>query len=410
MNNKKSFFFSTAIQMELYIALLVMTPFLMLQNYLQAAIGSISRAGFDVSGHFIPYVVVFGSVFILTILFLSWKKLDLWRVIGLFVVIVMVYIGQKSSDYYFNHKFYELQFNWHYYAYGLFAFIAYRHLKRKDLKDYQIIGRTFVMALGASTFDEAVQVYISSRIFDISDIGKDGWGIVMGLVIMFFIVNHGEIVKDGWKVRQKKIADYFKNPLSLLVLQAVFVFLLLFNSSLFSDKRYWKEVMGLTIGSFVLFFIILHVTRNKLVKQIVLITLGLAILTQGFFYLKYKDEYLVKTAKGLTIYKGIPIPFYDVIIFQNSSFRVVDKKTYFNARDLNTIFLMKPEILIVTKGFNGKGAKGFIEVYKEWDFVFNEHTESNVQVFTLPNEKARTLFNRLKKEGKNVLLIVHSSY
>jgi VanZ family protein len=334
----------------------------------------------------------------------------LWRVIGLFVVIVMVYIGQKSSDYYFNHKFYELQFNWHYYAYGLFAFIAYRHLKRKDLKDYQIIGRTFVMALGASTFDEAVQVYISSRIFDISDIGKDGWGIVMGLVIMFFIVNHGEIVKDGWKVRQKKIADYFKNPLSLLVLQAVFVFLLLFNSSLFSDKRYWKEVMGLTIGSFVLFFIILHVTRNKLVKQIVLITLGLAILTQGFFYLKYKDEYLVKTAKGLTIYKGIPIPFYDVIIFQNSSFRVVDKKTYFNARDLNTIFLMKPEILIVTKGFNGKGAKGFIEVYKEWDFVFNEHTESNVQVFTLPNEKARTLFNRLKKEGKNVLLIVHSSY
>ncbi|MBN2829210.1 MAG: VanZ family protein, partial [Candidatus Cloacimonetes bacterium] len=406
---KQSIFFSKFLQMELYVALLVFTPFLMLQNYLQAAIGSISRAGFEIEGHFIPFVVVIAIAVLLFILITAWKKLDWWRIVSLIIIIVLMGIGQKTSDYYFNHKFYELQHNWHYFAYGIFTYVAYRYLKSKDLSDNAIILRTYLMALGASTFDESVQVFISSRIFDISDIGKDGWGTVIGLFIVFFVVEHGKIVQNGWKIREKRLRDYPKNPLSVLVLGAMFVYLLLFNSSLFADKIYWYYTILLTFGGFLFLFAIIHLSGYRKIRNGLLICLALIIIIQGFFFLKYKDEYIVKTSRELTIYKGIPILFYDVMIFPDGNFRFVDKKTFFNSRDLNTIFSKKPDILIFATGFEGKGGRGLLESFKEWDFVFNEHTLKGMQVFTLKNEEARVLFNRLKKEGKNVLCIIHSS-
>jgi VanZ family protein len=410
MKQKQSIFFSKYLQMELYIALLVFTPFLMLQNYLQSAIGSISRAGIELKEVFVPYTVIIAIVLLVSLVIVSWKKLDLWRIVSIIIVLALMIIGQKTSDYYFNHKFYELQHNWHYFAYGIFSFVSYRFLKSKGLPDSSIILYTFFIALGASTFDEGVQVFISSRIFDISDIGKDGWGTVIGLSFIYFVVEHGRIVQNGWRVREKSLRDYRNNPFSILVLGAVFIYLLLFNSSLFADKIYWFRTVSLTVSGFVVMFSILHLSAYRKIRNALYTLLGFLMITQSFFYLKYKDSYVVKLMPELTIYKGIPILFYDVMIFPDGHFRFVDKKVFFNARDLNTIFTKKPDILIISKGFDGKGGRGLIEPFKEWDFVFNEHTNNGMQVFTLKNEEARILFNRLKKEGKNVLFIIHSSH
>ncbi len=407
--NKESLFFSKLWQMVLYIALLVLTPFLMLQNYLQRAIGDLSRSGFNVGEYFIPNVLVIAVILLLTLLISVRKKMDLWRWGVLGVIIILFGIGQKLSDYYFNHAFYELQFNWHYFAYGIFAFIAFRLFRERGATDVQVIKWTFIMALCASIFDEFAQVFISSRIFDISDIGKDGWGAIIGLTFVFFMIEHGEIAKNGWKFRQEKLKDYSSSPLSMLLLQAVFVFFLLLNSSLFTDKIYWMRIIGLTILGFVLFFIVFHFSRIKFFKRLFLGLLIALIIGQSVFFFFNKDKGITHISNGLTIYKGFVIPFYDVMIFPNGTFRPVDKKSSFNARDLNTIFEMKPDILILGAGANGKGARGVIENFKEWDFVYNEHSLTGIQVFRLKNDRAVALFNRLTKEGKNVLFIIHTT-
>ncbi len=406
---KESMFFSRTLQMVFYIALLVLTPFLMLQNYLQRAIGNISRAGFDLGSVFIPYVVLVGVIFIGSILFISLRKMDRWRWITLLNIIVLFRIGHLLSDYYFNHSFYELQFNWHYFAYGIFTFIAYRLFKEKGYSDAKMIKSIFALALSASTFDEVAQVFISSRVFDISDIGKDGWGTIIGLLFVFFMIEHGRIVEEGWKVRHKKIKDYFQSPLSLIVFEAVFVLFLLFNSSLFTDKVFWLRIVVLTVLSSLLVFIILHLSQRKVFKRIYLGILILLILVQSVSFLLNRNKGITYHSNGLTVYKGFVIPFYDIMIFPNGTFRLVDKKSAFNARDLNTIFDKKSDILILGAGETGKGGRGVIEHFKEWDFIYNEHTLRAMQVFRLKNSRAIKLFNKLQKEGKNVLFIIHTT-
>ncbi|HPG74056.1 MAG TPA: hypothetical protein PLM49_07180, partial [Bacteroidales bacterium] len=53
---------SPGLNLSLYSLLLIVTPFLMLMNYLQEAIGSISRAHFILIGVEIPYVVMFATL------------------------------------------------------------------------------------------------------------------------------------------------------------------------------------------------------------------------------------------------------------------------------------------------------------------------------------------------------------
>ena len=171
--------------MILFVLLLVMTPFLLLQNYLQAFIGKLSLYEFEIGETAIPYTVFFALLFLCTIIVLNRRHLTLFRLLSTLIAFLLLIIGQKISDFYFNHSFYELQHNWHYFAYGIFSFIAYRHYKSKKKTDAQIIVFTFLTAIAISTFDEFIQIHISSRIFDIGDIGKDSWGAVIGMFFIF---------------------------------------------------------------------------------------------------------------------------------------------------------------------------------------------------------------------------------
>jgi VanZ family protein len=218
MKKNKEKFYSPGTNLILYTLLLIATPFLIVQNCLQQVIGMTSQLSFVMLGMDIPYIVAIAIIFVVTLAIILWHKITIFRVYAWIVVIFMMILGQNSTDYYFNHKFYELQHNWHYIAYAFFTFIMYRYLKQKKYPSERIIRYTFISAIFISTFDEAIQILISSRIFDICDIAKDIWGTVIGMIVIFFVIEQGKIVRDCWRFRQKKISDYFKKPFSLLFL------------------------------------------------------------------------------------------------------------------------------------------------------------------------------------------------
>jgi len=281
--------YSPLTNLILYGLLLIVTPFLLLQNYLQSAIGMLSEFSLEISGFAIPYIVLMAIIVVSTLIFKNRKQLTKFRIISFLIVISLMIIGQKSTDFYFHHNFYDLQHNWHYFAYGIFSFIAYRFFKKKGKPPEKIILFTFLSAILISTFDEFIQIHISNRIFDICDIGKDVWGTVIGLILIFFVIEEGKIIKKGWKIRRKKIRDYFRNPFSILFLELVFAYLLISISSVLTEINYSHIAVLFSLGTFILFFSILHLSQIKIFRIVFIILLISIITIQGYFYFKYKN-------------------------------------------------------------------------------------------------------------------------
>lgn len=400
--------FSPLINMILYVSLLIVTPFLMLQNYLQSFIGKLSLYMLNIGSIEIPYVVILAVVIVTVLLIKNYKLLTRIRIAALLVVILLIVIGQSLSDFYFAHKFYELQHNWHYFAYAIYTYIAYKYFRSKNKTDAQIILLTFLTAVSVSTFDEFIQIHISNRIFDIGDIGKDTWGTMIGMVFIFFVINQAEMIKKKWKVREAKLRDYLKNPVAMLLLEITFTFILLAVSSQLTDIQYLGYSILISVCLFMAIFLIFHFLQKKLFKKIFIGLLLIYILVQGFFFVKYRNEGIVYNSYGITVYKGIPLLFLDVMIFENGTFRFVDKKHNFNYRDKNTIYRYATDILIIGSGTDGLGGGGFPEKTAS-QFVFNTKKLKPLQVIILKTPAACRKYNQLKKEGKNVIFIIHNS-
>ena len=97
------------------------------------------------------------------------------------------------------------------------------------------------------------------------------------------------------------------------------------------------------------------------------------------------------------------------MIYPNGTFRLVDKKIYFNNPDkYNTIYALSKDILLIGSGSDGKGGKGFPEE-KKAQFVFNPKTKLPLQIIILKTQEACAKFNELKKKGYNVLYVIHNS-
>ncbi len=409
MQKNKTKFYSPLTNLILYSLLLIATPFLLIQNYLQQAIGMLSQSSFSLWDLNVPYILAIAIIFMITFILILRHQITRFRILALITVIALIILGQNSTDYYFNHKFYELQHNWHYFAYGIFSYIMYRFLKHKKLPSERIILYIFITALSISTFDESIQILISSRIFDICDVAKDAWGTIMGMVVVFFVIERGKIISNGWKIRQRKISDYLKHPFSLLFLETIFAYILLLISSIISNKEYIKYTILFTLIAFIIFFFIFHNSQKKIFRKIFI---GLAIIIlaiQSFYFIKYHKNNIISNEKGLIVYKGFPLPFFDIMIYPNGTFRFVDKKILFNNPDkFNTIYCIAKDVLIIGSGSKGQGGKGFPE-QKETQFVFNPITKQPLQVIILKTPEACKKFNSLKEKGYNVLFIIHNS-
>jgi len=408
MYSKFSILFNPNTHRGLYILLLITTPFLLLQNYLQSLIGEISDLSVSVFDINTPITLLIAFALILTILLISYNKLNKLRITSWLIIALLFWIGQKSTDYYFNHKFYELQYNWHFIAYSIFAFLNYRVLKNNNASPSKIILLTFVYTLLISTFDEAIQIPLSNRIFDVGDISKDLWGSMIGLVFIFFILENGKIIDNGWKIRRKTLREYTKNPLSLLIIEFVFAYLFMVSSSLLTSTQYILVSIFIPTIATAIIFTIVHLSQNKISRIAFIILFSGLIITQGIYLYKYSDKGISYNNNKLLIYKGIPIYFFDVMIFPDGTFRLVDKKKSFNQRDVETILDKCENILIISSGNDNSGGKGFPSSTIT-QFIFNKKTMQGVQLIIRRNKKACTSFNELNTAGKRPTLIFHNN-
>jgi VanZ family protein len=404
--NKK--LFSPTIYLELYVLLLIMTPFIMLMNYLQQFVGDASKLSFRIGSVQIPYSVTIAILIVLGLVILFRKAITPMRILFSFLTLILLALGQHISDWYFNHKFYDLQHNWHYIAYGLYSFLAYRAFKRKGFSEAKIIIITFVSALLASSFDEIAQVFLSSRIFDVSDIAKDTYGVCLGMFFLHFVIKDRAILKDGLEIRRDRIKDYFSSPLSLLSFCLLIALVLLQLSSLFTEDTYvLSNVLGTIFISFILIMLI-HLSKKPVLRYIIPGIIILIILAGSFSYLVNRGKGVTFATEGLIVYNGIPIPYADIFIFEDGSMRLVDKKHYFNARDKNRILLEASDIVIIGAGFRNQGGKG-LNLPTNTGFIFNAEKKIGTQFIIRNTAEAVRIYNRLLKEGKNVTFVIHTT-
>jgi hypothetical protein len=400
---------STRLHLVMYSMLLVATPFLMLRNFLQPNIARLSRFSFGIAGTDVPIILVVAAVLLIGGLILFRAHLTRLRILAGVIVVAMNAMAQQITDYYFDHEFYDLQQNWHYFAYATFAIMAYRDLAPRGIRPARIMLITFLLGVSFSTFDEAFQLGMSGRIFDMGDIAKDAWGTLMGIALLYVGGTEPKDLRDHRKqLRQPTWRGYFQNPLSLLVLLVVLGLLFLCFASLLEDRAYWLLIVLLTIGSFAVIFLLFHLSQRKPVRYAALAILLAAVLTQSYYFVRYRAEQIVHNRFGLTVYKGIPIPFFDVMIFPNGAFRPVAKKHFFSLRDQRFFLKQQTDIILIGSGAEGLGGRGFPQDVVS-QFLYNPYTQRGTQVIILETPKACELFNRLKREQKSVLFILHNT-
>ena len=399
---------STRLDLILYSMLLVATPMVMIRNSLQQAITSLSGLSFTVVGVTLPLVlsiIVFAGLAVLI-----WKFRSVtWRhVLAAAIVLLMDAVAQQFADFYSDQRFYDLQQNWHYVAYGFFAVVVYRDLAPRGVPLHRIIILTIGLAFAMSTFDEWFQRYINTRVFDISDIAKDGYGAVAGTVVLALCSRRWPEFLSDRRLRFPRLRDYFRHAFSALVLLGTFSFLLMNTAALLSDREYFFTAVLLAVAVFLLFWMILHLSQFTVPRYLMLGLLVAGIVTQGYFYLRHRHDDIVYHRFGLTVYKGIPIPYFDVLIRSDGSFRLVDKKHNFLFADHRFFFRQKPDILLIGSGEYGQGGNGF-PTRRLSQFMYNIERGGGVQVVILKTPEACKMFNRLTKESKNVLFVLHNT-
>ena len=400
---------STRLHVVMYALLLLATPAILVQNFLQTAIQQLSESRIELFKVDIFIIPTIAAILCITAVVMFWRNLSKVRLLGVFIAVAMITLTQQFTDFYLDHNFWDLQQNWHYIAYALFSFFIYRDLEPRGISWNNIIKYTYFIALAVSTFDEAFQRQLSNRVFDVSDIAKDVWGVLIGLVLIRFWVSQPFLLsKSKRRLRHTKFSKYFSQPFNLLFLLIMATFFFVFFSSLLTDFAFWKYIIILTFGASAIFLILLHISQYKRVKIFMTVVLILLISAQLGFFLKFRHQGIVYNCYALSVYKGIPLPFFDIMIYPNGMFRLVDKKHSFNQGDRRFMLRQKPDIIVIGSGIYKKGGKGFPKKAIS-QFIYNRYTHKGTQVIILENKKACNLFNRLKKENKNVLFILHNT-
>ena len=406
--NPVAWIHSTRVHVVLFVSLLVATPFMMLQVYMQDAVHLLSVLKIELWGLEIVVVPAAAVISFITALVLFRRVLTKTRLLGALIAFLMIASAQQVADLYLNLKFYDIQQNWHYFAYALFAYILYRDLRPRGVSWDKLIRYAYIIALSASIFDEAFQMEMNNRIFDISDIAKDGWGVLMGLVLICFWVDKPFFLSpEHRRFRHAGLKDYFVEPMSLILLLIVMTFLLIFYSSLLTEVEYWRHIVAFTLSTTAVLLILVHISQFKWGKVSLIDIFFLLIVIQFGSYSKYHDQGIVYKKAGLTIYKGVPLPFFDVMIYPNGVFRLVDKKRAFNQTDRLFLLRQEADIILIGSGPDGEGGEGFPKKAVS-QFLYNLISKKGTQVIVLKNKEACDVYNRLKQEKKNVLFILHN--
>jgi len=393
----------------MYAGLLIMTPFIMLRHFLQDTIGMLSRLMIPLRDIQIPGVLVIAIAAVVALAVTYRRQITKLRVIAALTGLAMVWFAQQIADYYFSHEFYDLQHNWHYIAYGLFAFMVFRDLRPRGVPLSVILFRTAVFAFACSIFDEFFQLHLSNRIFDLGDVGKDCWGSSVGIVMLALGVPEArDWLKNWYKIRHPHVRDYVQSVPSVIVFSCAFSFMLLVYGSLLSEQEYWWIVLSATAVTFVVFFALLHFSQRKWLGWSMAAVGALAIVALAISFVYYRDDGFVYHGHNLVVYNGIPVPFFDLLVSTDGLVRPVDKKHFFNMRDNQFFLLRDPDILLIGTGYSGVGGRGFKINYGSV-FQYNHFKNKMMQVIIVDTKQACEMFNRLQREGKRVLCVIHTT-
>ncbi len=307
--------------------------------------------------------------------------------IAFVVFFFLMAVGQWISDYYIDYRYYDLQNNWHYLAYFLFAFVISSYLKQKNIAHKKSNYLIFSIAAGISLFDESFQNLLSERIFDLSDVAKDLWGVTLGIGFIHFF-SSGKTKKD-------------KSFWLLLVLS----FIYLNVSALLTNAGYAFYVLFITLLLFIPFALIIIYWELRVSKYVRYLIVVLC-LVQGVIWGVSRNTNILFHNNFFTVYNGVPLPFFDVVIYPDHTFRLVDKKVFFSKTDKETLLKNKPDIILVGAGKSMEGGNGF--PYKDKShFIYNKFTNQAVQVIILDSGAACEKYNELTDKGLKTLFVLH---
>ncbi len=397
------------VQYALFTILIVMTPFIVVTRYLQGMFHLFSHLGFTLFGIRVPYVLLLAAIGIAAVLIWQAKNLTRRKIWALAIVLGLIFLSHQTMDIYLGMSFFDLQQNWHYFAYGAYVFFAFRAFNARRMPLARMMTVTFFSAILISLFDETFQYFLSDRVFDLSDTAKDTLGVYCGLIIILFITEtYGSIELKKGGFTQRRLRDYLRSPQSALFLTGAFAVSSILVSPLLTAHENWDASVISTLGLFLLIMLILHLSQFKLIKRVMIIMGLAAVLGLSISYGVNHKKNITRYAFGLTVYKGIPLPFFDVLIYPNGYFHLVDKKHHFRPRDKEFFLKHKVDILLVGSGFRGRGGKGF-EQPLGTHFIFNRFTGKGTQIIILPTPQAVKEYNRLKAAGKSVMFVLHSA-
>jgi hypothetical protein len=401
--------YSPHVQAVLYDILIVATPLVMVRAFMQQFVLSLTRYSFTLSGVEFPTVPTLVA-FLSAVLLVAFRRhITGRRVLAAAIVLVMMALAHRISDFYTDLKFYDIQQNWHYFAYMLFSVVIYRDHMSRGLPVAKMLVTAYLVGFTLSAFDELFQLFMSSRVFDLGDVAKDCWGVSMGLILVYVGGGKWEEMRSDLKaVHYPRLRDYWTHPFPTLLLIIVHSFIFLNVASLMTDPEHVPAVLLIASGLFIVFYLLVHLTRFAAPRYVLSGALMLAAIGQIWLCLSCEPDRINFNRFGITVYRGIVIPFFDVMIYPDGKFCLVDKKHDFNSRDRHFFMKKGADITLIGSGAYGKGGNGYPRKSPS-QYLYDSYTRRVTQVIILDTPSACRTFNRLKSEGKHVLFILHNT-
>ena len=192
----------------------------------------------------------------------------------------------------------------------------------------------------------------------------------------------------------------------MLIYNTLLSFIFLYISSILTETRYNAIVVLITLAVFTLLFLFIHLLQFPKLRWVMGAIAGLLITLQVILFLTKKGDTLHYNKEGLVVYRGLPLPYFDVMINPNGTFRFVDKKEHFNSRDKLTILKKNADIIIFGTGDKLKKEIGFNKNMSSF-FTYNSENTNVSQVIVMNTRNACEKYNNLNKLGYKVLLIIH---
>lgn len=231
---------------------------------------------------------------------------------------------------------------------------------------------------------------------------------MIGLFFIYFVLENGSIFKSKWKISQKNIKSYLQSSPSLMVILFIISYIFLLVSAVLTDTDYLVQAVFITIVISLIILLLIHLIQFRKAKIFVISIMVIIVLGLGISVISNYDKNITYSKNNILIYKGIPIIYFDVMIYPDGFFRLVDKKTTFNTRDQQTIWDKSENIIVIASGQDGEGAQGF-NSSTEVHFEFDKNKMRGIQIIPQKNSIAASTFNRLRSEGKRPFLIYHNN-